>query len=44
MSFFATVGGCLSYEKQEDFDAALKLLEDGGVIAHFRKHGGFKFE
>ena len=21
-----------------------KLLEDGGVIEHFRKHGGFKFE
>jgi 3-isopropylmalate/(R)-2-methylmalate dehydratase small subunit len=21
-----------------------KLLEDGGVVEHFRKHGGFKFE
>lgn len=30
MSFFATVGGSLAYEKQEDFDAALKLLVDGG--------------
>ena len=21
-----------------------KLLEDGGVVEHFRKHGGFKFD
>jgi 3-isopropylmalate/(R)-2-methylmalate dehydratase small subunit len=25
-------------------DVMKKLLEDGGVVEHFRKHGGFKFE
>jgi len=25
-------------------DVMKKLLEDGGVIEHFKKHGGFKFE
>jgi hypothetical protein len=32
MSFYATIQGSISYEKAEHFEAALKVLKDGGWL------------
>lgn len=32
MSFYATIHGEIAYEKREDFEAAVKILDEGGWI------------